>query len=211
MSQRVIASTAGQTVVSANLLQIVNATHGHFAMESGYHSEVWLDLDSLFADMSRIEPFVAALAHSLSRYNVDVVCGPLVGGAFLAQSLAMRLNVEFWYTERVNDRDAEKLFAAQYRLPAAFRAGSAHPRVAIVDDVMSAGSSLRATYAALQPVGAKIVAVGALLVMGSIGLDYFQQIEIPVEAVAYDKFETWHPDSCPHCLAGLPVDAVAKK
>jgi hypothetical protein len=70
---------------------------------------------------------------------------------------------------------------------------------------------LRATYAALQPVGAKVVAVGALLVMGSIGLDHFQQIEIPVEAVAYDKFETWHPDSCPQCLAGVPVEVVAKR
>ncbi len=43
----------------------------------------------------------------------------------------------------------EGLYRATYQLPSAFRGRLAGKQVAIVDDVMSAGSALRGTYAAL--------------------------------------------------------------
>lgn len=54
-----------ETTVAA-FLELVAGRRGHFRLESGYHSRLWLDLDPLFAEPRRIEPFVA-LAHKSIR------------------------------------------------------------------------------------------------------------------------------------------------
>jgi orotate phosphoribosyltransferase len=197
------------TVTSTAFLQLVAGRRGHFRMESGYHSNLWLDLDALFAQPQRVEPFVAALAHLLRPHAVEAVCGPLLGGAFLAQLAAHALGVEFAFTERAPATHHDGLFQARYRLPPAFSARLRGKRVALVDDVMSAGSSLRATYTELQAHGAVPVAAGALLVLGNTGADFFAQHGVGVEAVARKAFEMWPPDACPLCAAGMALEDVA--
>jgi orotate phosphoribosyltransferase len=193
---------------AAAFIDLVAGRRGHFAMESGYHSALWLDLDALFAS-SRVQPFVSALADELRRHRVSVVCGPMVGGAFLAQRLAPLLDAEFWYTEPVAPAEGQGLFRARYRLPAAFVDRLARPRVAIVDDVMSAGSSLRATYVELSAHGARVVAVGSLLTLGNVGAAYFTDLGLAVESVARADLEMWTPAECPHCAAGVAIERVA--
>ena len=116
-------------------------------------------------------------------------------------------DTEFWYTEPVAP-DGHGLFRARYRLPAAFRNRLNRPRVALVDDVMSAGSSLRATHAEVHGV-TDVAAVGTLLQLGAIGADYFKSIGLPVHAVAQQPFEMWAPADCPQCAAGVPIERVA--
>jgi orotate phosphoribosyltransferase len=151
---------------SAAFFQLVAGRSGHFRMESGYHSDRWLDLDTLFTEPRRVAPFVDQLVTQLRPLAVDAVCGPLLGGAFLAQWVARELESEFWYTAPVRST-AEGLFTMRYALPGTLVRRVSGRRVAMVDDVMSAGSSLRATHAELQARGAEPVAAGALLVLGS--------------------------------------------
>src|SRR5258706_6918721 len=94
---------------AAAFLELVSGREGHFHLESGHHSRLWLDLDALFADAHRIAPFVTALANALREYNVEIVCGPLLGGAFLAQLLAQTLAIEFCFTERVMPTQTQDL------------------------------------------------------------------------------------------------------
>jgi orotate phosphoribosyltransferase len=193
---------------ASGFIELVAGRRGHFEMESGYHSSLWLDLDALFADPERVRPFVSALANSLRPYRLQAVCGPLLGGAFLAQSLAESLGAEFWYTEAEPRDEMTGMYRAQYRLPAAFVGRAADRRVAVVDDVMSAGSSLRATDAALRKHSADVVVAGALLILGDVGAKYFADQSVPVESVARGAFEMWAPADCPHCVAGVPVERV---
>src|SRR5258707_15663673 len=86
---------------AAEFLELVDSRRGHFRLESGHHSALWLDLDPLFADPTRIEPLVDALTKALRPYEVSGVCGPLLGGAFLAQLVAHALGVKFSFTESV--------------------------------------------------------------------------------------------------------------
>src|ERR1700687_779887 len=102
------------------LLEIGAGRQGHFQLESGYHSELWLDLDALFAESRRIAPLVEELTDALRPYDVAGVCGPLIGGAFLAQVTAAALGVEFAFTERVMPAAGEGLYPARYRLWPAF-------------------------------------------------------------------------------------------
>ncbi|HEX8559102.1 MAG TPA: phosphoribosyltransferase family protein [Pyrinomonadaceae bacterium] len=192
--------------VTGLFLGLVEGRRGHFRLESGHHGRLWLDLDALFAEPRRVEPFVGALAAALRPYEVDAVCGPLLGGAFLAQLVAQALGAEFWFAERVTARRTEGLYGVSYRLPPALRARAGGRRVAVVDDVMSAGSSLRATHEELRARGAEMVVAGALLVLGSRGAQHFAGLGVPVEAVAREEYQTWEPAACPLCAAGAPLE-----
>jgi orotate phosphoribosyltransferase len=197
-------------VTAAAFLEIVEGRRGHFRLESGHHSALWLDLDPLFSEPRRVEPFVSALAAALRPHNVAVVCGPLVGGAFLAQLVARALEAQFCFTERVMPAGRDGLYRAQYRLPAALASGVRGKRVAMVDDVMSAGSALRGTHTELLSHGATPVVAGALLVLGAAGSDFFTANGIAVEAVAREDYDIWFPGACPLCAAGTPLEDVAE-
>lgn len=186
-------------------LRLAQGRRGHFRLESGHHSALWLDLDALFADPQAIAPFVGALAAQLRHHAVDVVCGPLLGGAFLAQLVAQSLAAEFCFTERSAVK-AEGLFGTRYELPPAHRTHLRGRRVALVDDVMSAGSALRGTLAALQGAGAIAVVAGAILVLGDLGAGYFAQQHLPLAAVLRENYELWTPAGCPMCMAGHPLE-----
>ena len=179
--------------------------HGHFLLESGLHSEVWIDLDGLFVDLRRIEPDIVALAELIKPYNVTAVCGPLLGGAFLAQALASRLGLRFFCAERIKPSDEGQLYQAIYRLPNGQRKQVVGERIAVVDDVISAGSSVRATVAELGKMGASVQVVGALLTLGNKAAEYFSKRQIPVVAPASREFEMWEPINSPHCKAGTPL------
>src|SRR3954447_541532 len=103
------------------LIEALDARRGHFRLESGHHGELWLDLDGLFARPARLAPFVAELAERLSACGADVVCGPLVGGAFVAHAVAERLGIEAAWSERVAAPSGVGLYAARYRIPDALR------------------------------------------------------------------------------------------
>ncbi|HWN11416.1 MAG TPA: hypothetical protein VNO50_19465 [Pyrinomonadaceae bacterium] len=197
------------TNAGTTLLDIVDGRRGHFKLESGHHSSLWLDLDALFANPRQVAPLVNALANALRPHDVSVVCGPLLGGAFLAQLVAHALDLRFCFTERMLPTDNSGLYPARYQLPSAFARSITGKRVAMVDDVMSAGSALRGTFLELQDCSAKPAVAGALLVLGKTGLDFFAKQSVPVEAVAKEDYDLWLPAECPHCQAGVKLEDVA--
>jgi len=188
---------------------LTSARRGHFKLESGHHSERWLDLDGLFSNPDSIATLVSRLADSLRPYDFSAICGPLLGGAFLAQLLAHELRVQFYFTERRMPADTAGLYRASYQLPAAFVENVRSQRIAIVDDVMSAGSALRGTYNELQKHGAVIAVAGALMVFGNTGSDFFREQDIALEATARDDYTLWLPDDCPLCRQAVPLENVA--
>lgn len=188
-------------VNTLDLLSELPVRTGHFVLESGYHTDVWLTLDALFRDPRAIAPAVAALANVLRPYNVTAVCGPLVGGAFLAQAIAQLLELRCYHTTLI-DRQADELFGARYALPAALQKTAGTERFAVVDDVISAGSSVRASIAALEAAHARIEVVGALLLLGDSAKHHFAGINMPVVSLGQRDFNMWNPADCPLCRTG---------
>jgi orotate phosphoribosyltransferase len=189
-----------------SILAPLTSSRGHFLLESGYHSDVWIALDALLVDTTTSAPLIGALATRLRPYALEGICGPLVGGAFLAQALAHELKVGFYYTEREQTVAVDGLFNATYRLPPGIRGYLRGQTIAVVDDVMSAGSSVRATIAALASSGATTTVVGAFVVLGERALSHFARERIPVEALEHEQFNLWPPIDCPLCRAGLALE-----
>jgi orotate phosphoribosyltransferase len=180
--------------------------NGHFLLESGYHADTWFDLDALFIESGAIAPQVDALAALIRPHDVSAICGPLLGGAFLAQAVASAMGVRFYYCERAGSDSSSALYAATYRLPAGLLLHASKERFAVVDDVISAGSSVRAVVAELDAAGATTIVVGSLLVLGTKATDYFASVDIPVVTLDRRAFKTWLPAECPLCRSGVPLE-----
>jgi orotate phosphoribosyltransferase len=184
------------------LLGLLSARRGHFHLESGHHGNLWLDLDALFLRPAALLPFTRELARRLGRHGVEAVVAPLVGGALVAEMVAAELDVRFAFAERRTDAGG-----VTYVIPDAFHDHLRGRTVAIVDDATNAGSATRATVAALTALGARPVAVGALLILGETALRHFEASKLAVEAIARLPNDLWEPAACPMCAAGEPLSS----
>ena len=190
------------------LASLLAARGGHFRLESGHHGDLWLDLELLCLRPERVRPWAEELAQRLAAYRVDGVCGPLVEGSFVGLMVAEALSVEFSYSERFADPTSEALFPVQYRLPAALRDRVRGRRVAIVNDVINAGSAVRGTLADLQACGANIVAIGALVVLGPAAASLAADNGLALESTAAVPNNLWTPAECPLCADGVPLEEM---
>jgi orotate phosphoribosyltransferase len=192
--------------IQDELMQLLAARRGHFSLESGHHGDLWLDLELLFLRPRAIQPFAQELARRLSAHPIDAVCGPLVEGAFVAQLVAAELDVEFTYTEPIRHPDRGGLYPVAYRLPDALRREVRGKSVAIVNDVINAGSAVGGTFHDLEACDARPVAIGTLLVLGSWTARFAADKGIPLECLTTLPNTIWTPSTCPLCAAGMPLD-----
>jgi len=190
---------------------LLGVRRGHFKMESGYHSATWFELASLFDDPVTVRPFAAELAPRLSRHRPDAICGPMTGGAKLADMIATELGIDAIVAERSDTPGATGLFPVHYRIADAQRAKMRARRIAIVDDAISAGSAVRGTHADLLECGALPVALGALVVFGDAADKFATENGLPLEAIERMAFDMWRPAECPLCKDGVALDMSAAR
>ena len=191
------------------LLSLVRARQGHFKLESGHHGDLWLQLETLCLRSREIQPFAAQLAAKLQQYKVEVVCGPLVEGAYVALLVSLELGCDFVYAERFANTAHQGLYPVEYRLPKALHQAVKSKRVAIVNDVISAGSAVRGAFLNLQSIGADVVAIGALLALGDSIAGFAGEQQVALELLQQMPHNLWTPSRCPLCAAGQPLEVVA--
>ena len=187
--------------------QLLPTREGHFVFESGHHGQVWLDLQLLLLHPERVQPLAEALADRLRGYHAAAVCGPLVEGAFVGLMVASSLRVPFTYSEPVRDHRATGLFPVLYPIPKSLQPELNGRRVAIVNDVINAGSAVRGTLAALTECGAQPVAIATLAVYGDAANELAARHAVALETLATFPNRIWEPSACPLCAKGIPVDA----
>jgi orotate phosphoribosyltransferase len=203
-----VSPSGASNVPGAEFLASVSARNGHFCLESGHHTDLWLPLETLCAHPDRLQPYAAKLASRLAAHNVDVVCGPLVEGAFMAMMVASAIGASFTYAERRPRADRPALFPFEYRLPVPQHAMVRGQRVAIVNDVISAGSAVRGTFEDLQAIGAEVIVIAAPLVLGPAIAGFAAEHHVAFEALIELPHHVWLPADCPLCAAATPIDLV---
>jgi orotate phosphoribosyltransferase len=195
--------------VRERVQELLSARRGHFLLESGHHGDLWLDLESLCLRPQLVQSVAIELAESISKLDADIICGPLVEGAFVGLMVALRLDVQFVYSERFARPAVDGLFPAGYRIPATLREGLRDKRVAIVNDVINAGSAVRGTYADLESCGARVIAIGTLLVLGTAAFEFASMCGVPLKTLAVMPNNLWSPPECPLCNSRVPLEDVA--
>jgi orotate phosphoribosyltransferase len=194
---------------AAQLEQLLPQREGHFVFESGHHGRLWLDMERLLLHPDRVRPLAETLADRLRRHQAEAVCGPLVEGAFVGLMVASSLRLPFTYSEPVRDEGAAGLFPVSYPIPASLHAELRGKRVAIVNDVVNAGSAVRGTLAALEQCGARPVVMAALAVYGSSAGELAGRHGIALEALASFPSRIWVPSACPLCAEDLPLTPMS--
>jgi orotate phosphoribosyltransferase len=182
--------------VESGVIGLVRPRRGHFELGTGYHGDVWLELDGLFLRPARLQPHIDALADQLNQHQPEAVCGPMEGGAFLALTLATTLGVAFL----PGYRDG----STGYRLPGV-PGGIEGWRVALADDAVNAGTAIRACDRELQQCGATPVAVAALLALGPAEAAGQDALKLPFYAAAELPSQAWPAAACPLCASGTPL------
>ena len=184
------------------LRSLLAARDGHFRFESGHHGRLWLDLDAVFWQPAAVEPLAAELSRRLARHRVEAVVAPLSGGALLGFRVAAMLAVPFVATER-GTIERGSLYSAAYALPASLGSRLHGLRVAVVDDVVNAGSAVGASLAAVTARGGVPVVTGALLRLGDTALRRPAVAALPLESLEVWSNDLWPPARCPLCARGL--------
>jgi len=193
--------------MQAQVAQLLPQREGHFVFESGHHGQVWLDLERLLLHPERVLPLAEALADRLRGHRVEAVCGPLVEGAFVGLMVASSLRLPFTYSEPVRDDRAVGLFLVSYPIPRSLEPELQGKRVAIVNDVINAGSAVRGTLASLKQCGAQPVAIGTLAVYGQAAGELAATHHLALETLALFPSRIWEPSACPLCAKGVPMNA----
>lgn len=183
-----------------DLAELLHERRGHFEYESKHHGDRWLELERLFLRPDKVRPLARELASRVSAHRPEIVCGPLVEGAFVGLLVAEELGLEFIYAERLAEPGGE----VSYRVPAALRQVEGR-RVTVVNDVVNAGSAVGGALEDLIQCGARPVALATLLALGERPRRLAQENKLPIETLAHEPVNLWAPKECPLCAAGEAV------
>ena len=191
----------------SDIERAVDTSRGHFLYESGHHGDLWLDLDALLIDARRTRGWALALAERAVACRPEFVCGPLTGGAFVAQLLAVEMGTGFVFAERFVSAGG----SVRYRISGSLREALDCRRVLLVDDAVNAGSALLSTLADLLDCGADLAGFATLLALGEAPLRIAKERGVPLFALASLERRMWTAEECPLCRTGIPlIDHLAR-
>ena len=165
---------------------------GHFLLASGLHSATYWEKFQVLQYPEHTVPLCGIIADHFRESGVDVVAGPTTGGVILAFEVARQLGIRAVYAERGDNGGR------------VFRRGltvSAGDRVLIVDDVLTAGGSVRDVITAVKALDGNVVGIGVLVDRSTADHDF----GAPLFGCLKTSVVTHSPETCPQCAAGIPL------
>ena len=179
---------------------------GHFDYGNGYHGKVYLNPHQLFRHPSTIWRFSQDLLDVLPAelvQQIEVVAGPVTGGALLAHTIAGLLD------SRRSLVHAPSLFAPfnydatrGFALRNFYRTEIKGKRVLLADDVRNTGETFAKCAALVMAAGATVLATVEIYDRMEAIID----LGVPNVALAeYKAPENFRVGDCPLCRAGVPI------
>jgi orotate phosphoribosyltransferase len=197
LRQKALQDLQGQHVLMLN---------GHFDFGNGYHGQVYLNPHQLFRQPSTIWRFAENLLDVLPASildQVEIVAGPVMGGALLAHTVAGLLD-----SKRELAR-ARTLFApfspdasGAPTLSRFYAQQVKGRRVLLVDDVRNTGQTLARCAEVVRAAGGTVVATAQIYDR----MEALVDAGVPNIALAeYKAPENHAARACPLCKAGVPI------
>lgn len=176
---------------------------GHFKLSSGNHSQYYLQSAKVLEDPKTAKRLADALAEQIaaSGMKIDTVCAPAIGGLIAGFALAQALDARYIFTERVG---------GEMTLRRGFDV-KADEKILICEDIITTGGSAMEAAAAVEALGADVVAFAALANRGFCRREHSDigakpncklPADLPFFALADFDFEMYAPEDCPMCKAG---------
>ncbi|HEX6553289.1 MAG TPA: phosphoribosyltransferase family protein [Ktedonobacteraceae bacterium] len=163
-------------------------------LSSGRHSDEYWEKFRLLEWPRVTEQLCRQIAERYREGALSAVIGPTTGGALLAQEVARQLDTRCLLAEPASSGGRE--------LRRGFKLNASAP-VLIVDDVLTTGLSLRETLSAIEPYQPDISGIEVLIDRS--GGTVPRQFSVPCHALLSVTAQTYSPDDCPMCAAGVPL------
>jgi orotate phosphoribosyltransferase len=164
---------------------------GHFLLASGLHSPVYWEKFRILQYPHLTEELCRLIAGHFKAQRIDVVAGPTTGGIILAFETARELGVRSIFAEK---QAGVRVFRRDFEI----KAGE---HVLIVDDILTTGSSVRETIAAVDRLGGIVVGVGVLVDRSEKDMDF----GAPLFTCLRAPTTVYSPQECPLCAAHVPL------
>nr|ALV85547.1 phosphoribosyl transferase domain protein [uncultured bacterium pA1] len=175
----------------------------HFVYASGRHGKAYVNKDSVFLRPDRLSAICLRLALACSRSDAEVVVGPAVGGAIIAQLVAEHLRHWSQANRDVRAAFADKSADGGYVFARGYAEAINGRRVLVVEDILTTGGSCRKVVEAARAAGARVVGAGALVNRGGVTAE---ALGVPTLAsLVALSFPTWDERACPLCATDIPV------
>lgn len=165
---------------------------GHFLLTSGLHSPVYWEKFRILQFPNYTEQLCGIIADHYRDYGVQVVAGPTTGGIILAFEVARQLRTRAIYAERAEPE------GRTFRRGQTITPGE---RVLVVDDILTAGGSVRGVIATVRALGGEIAGIGVLVDRSEESIDF----GAPLFSCHRTTIETYTPANCPQCAAQVPL------
>lgn len=185
-------------------------TGDHLVYTSGRHGSTYVNKDALYPHTAATSAVCAQIGGHFAAAGVEVVAGPTVGGVIMAQWTAHHLSaltgrevLAVYAEEEPGSAEKRRVFRRGYDALVARR------RVLVVEDILTTGGSVRLVVEAVGAAGGSVVGVGALVNRGAVTA---AQVGAPaLLALVEAPLESYVPDECPLCAAGVPVNTRVGK
>jgi len=179
---------------------------GHFDYGNGYHGRAYLNPHRLFRQPSVIWRLAQDLIDVMPETivgEIDVVAGPVMGGALLAHTLAGLLDGRRQLTHTPTSFAPLSIDASGALYLRPFYKGIVKGKgVLIADDFRNTGKTFERAKALLEEAGARVVATAEICDR----LEAMVDLGIPNIALAeYPAPENFSAASCPMCKAGQGI------
>lgn len=164
---------------------------GHFILSSGLHSPKYLQCALALQHPDDAVRLGEAIKKSLSpglASGIATVASPAIGGLVIGYATAQALGKRFIWTERESG-------VMTLRRGFSVKQGE---RVLVVEDVITTGGSTRECIAALENLGAKVVAAASIIDRSNGVAD----VGVPRISLVSLDVPTYSPEDCPLCAAG---------
>lgn len=179
---------------SGSLLEAMRAEEalleGHFLLSSGLHSDRYFQCARFLQHPQLAGKAAETLARTLSKLEPELVVGPAMGAVTFSYEVGRALGLRAFWTEREDG------------LMTVRRGFQVKPgeRIVVVEDVLTTGGSAREVVRVLEELGGKVVAAACLV--NRSGGNPFDDLNIPLVALADVQARSWRADECPMCAAG---------
>ncbi|MBI4094500.1 MAG: phosphoribosyltransferase [Candidatus Liptonbacteria bacterium] len=181
----------------------------HIVYTSGLHGTAYVNTDAVYPHTAETSRLSRAIAERFADENVEVVIAPAVGGVILSQWTAHHLSemngheVFGVYAEKSEGGDAfiirrgyDKLIAGR--------------RVLVVEDVLTAGGSVKKVIEATRAIGGNVIGLGVLVNRG--GITPQDVADVPkLAALVSVTLGAWDEAVCPLCKENVPVNTDVGK
>jgi orotate phosphoribosyltransferase len=175
---------------------------GHFVFTSGRHSDTYVNKDALYTYTRDTGHLCKEMAERSKDLGIEVVIGPAVAAAILAQWTAYHLTEIF--NKEIYAAYADKDGQGGFIIKRGYDKLIQGKNVLIVEDLTTTGGSIKKVVAAVKAAGGNVVGVSVLCNRGGVTAS---NVDAPkLESLVHVELDSWEASECDLCKREIPVN-----